>query len=218
MIVDDIITEISSVVQDNSWSEENILSIINRGVNTIASGVLIPGKYQKTSPLPDLYTFISVDTIPNIEYISMPENYQRGLLQVLDSNFEDIKMENSFLKFLKQNREKKAGNIHTCSLNGKTLYFRDIPSSAETIVLHYFKKPEEIDFGQEPDSIPEFLQLPILQAYTCQYIFNQIEDGIEGQKVNTSAWYEKYVKLLLELDIELGYDEGATFVNDTRWS
>lgn len=208
MKVSDIITEVQSVIVDTTaWPDPVTLGIINRGLTTIASGVLIPGKHQITPPLPDLYTTGTVNTVPATGVCTLPSDYQRNVVQVLNSLYEEIPIYASFRKFLQDYPTQDAGSVRVCAVHGKSLLYREIPAAAEPLTIHYYKKPTVLVADTaEPDCLPEHLQLPLLQSFTCAYIFNQIEDGIEGQKINTAYWKKEYGQALLDLEIALGMD------------
>lgn len=206
METEDIIAEVQSVIQDGEWTDANVLSIINRGLVTIAAGVLLPDRYQVTPPLPDLYAVDTVDTVVGSGICDLPMDYQREVVQVLNENYESIIIVPSFRRFLQDHPQQNVGSVYVCAAHGKRLLYRDIPETAETLTIHYYARPTDLAAADEPDSLPESLQLPLLQSYACQYIFNQIEDGIEGQKINTQYWKEAYIRALMDLEIELGFD------------
>lgn len=202
----EIVAKIQSVVQDGEWSEEDILAIVNRGLVNIAAGLLLPGRYQKTPPLPALYTIETVDTDLLSPVVLLPLTFQRNLVQVVNSSNENIPIAHSFQTFLKSNPELKTGSVRSCAVAGKRLFYRDIPPSVETLTLHFYEKPAEMFESDEVDCLPDFLQLSLLQSYACTDIFEQIEDGIEGQKVNTQYWKTMFTQALLDLEIEIGVD------------
>lgn len=204
-----IVTKIQSVIQDTEWDDDDILSIVNRGLTSIAAGLLLPGRYQKTPPLPALYTTEIVETVLLSPVVELPLTFQRDLVQVVNSSSENIPIFPSFRAFLRNNPDLTPGSVRLCSVAGKNLFYRDIPSVAETLTLHFYEKPGEMNENDEPDCIPEFLQLPLLQSYVCTDIFEQIEDGIEGQKVNTQYWKSLFTQALLDLEIEIGTDGEA---------
>lgn len=207
-----IITEVQSVIVDNAWTDPGILGIINRGLTTIASGVLIPGKHQVTPPLPDLYTVDTIDTVEGAGICDLPADYQRSVVQVLNSQYEEIPIYPSFRRFLQDYPDQNGGSVRVCAVHGKRLLYREIPSTAETLTVHYYSEPDALTTGDdEPDCLPEHLQLPLLQSFTCAYIFNQIEDGIEGQKINTKYWQDAYQQALLDLEIAIGMDGEPQF-------
>jgi hypothetical protein len=61
-----------------------------------------------------------------------------------------------------------------------------IITKGEQLTVHYFRYPTLITgTSQTPDGIPDELQVDILVNITAADIYNLIEDGIEGLKVNT---------------------------------
>jgi len=215
MTLDELIEAVQEVIQDSVFTEAKITTMLNRGLKVVAKGVLLPDKYQLTPPLPDLYSVDTVDTALNVGVCDLPLDYQRDLVQVVNESYDDIPIVPSFRKFLKQNPKQDAGSVRICSPHGKTLLYRDIPSTAETLTVHYYQTPTLMEDGDdEPTGIPEHLQYQILVGFACSYIFNLIEDGMEGQKLNTMEWRKQYYQGLAELEIELGFDALADQYED----
>jgi hypothetical protein len=52
----------------------------------------------------------------------------------------------------------------------------------------------------QPDGIPEFLHEDLLINYGAWKIFDQIEDGIDGQKVNTNYYKSLFMKAMIDLN------------------
>jgi len=65
-----------------------------------------------------------------------------------------------------------------------------------------------------PDVVPVQLHQPLLVGWVCAHIFNQIEDGIEGQKVNTAMWNSQFQQGLVDLDIVVGFDAEPDYMVD----
>jgi hypothetical protein len=211
----ELITEVQNIVQDSAWTETMIKALLNRAQTVVASGVILPGKYQLTPPLPDLYATGTVDTIVGAGACSLPEDFNRDLIQVVNSDEENVSIIKSFRRFLTDNPEREAGSVRICARNGQNLLYRDIPSTAETLTVHYYRSPEELlSSSDEPEGIPVELHKPLLAGYAAAQIFNQIEDGIEGQKINTSFWNNEFQQGLIQLEIMVGFDADPDYYED----
>lgn len=67
----------------------------------------------------------------------------------------------------------------------------------EAFTIYYYRYPTSITgTSQTPEGIPEELQVDILVNITAADIYNLIEDGVEGQKVNTKKYSDLGYKAL----------------------
>ena len=202
---------ISGVIQDSSF-DAVIGTLINEAVLKIAAGDMIPGKYELTPPLPDLYTVDTVDTELLTGICDLPDDFNRDVVQILNSSYEEIPIEPSVRKFLHKNKEQNAGAVYKCAVQGKRLLYRDIPAVAETLTVHYYKTPDLLAAGtDEPTWIPTHLHRKLIVGYVCKEIFDLIEDGIEDPKTNTKHYENIYQKGLMELEMAIGTDKDADY-------
>lgn len=212
----ELIEEVSNIIQD-PFFDDKIGDRINRGIKTIAAGVLLPGKYDKTPPLPELYTTSIVTTEAGAVSVPLPADYGRSVVMVINESGDEIPIQSSFRSFLKDNPTLSVGSIRTCTVKGKDLLYRDVPSSTEDLTLHYYKIPELLeDEDESPDCIPEHLHYSLLVSFAAKEIFNLIEDGISSQKINTQAWSRSYLEAVHELGVYLGED-GKAFNYSSYW-
>jgi len=210
----ELIADVQNIIQDSSYSETTIKSLLNRALLVVASGVILPGKFQSSPPLPDLYNVDTVDTVTSSAVCDLPTDFNRDLMQVLNSDSDIIPIAVSFRKFLMQYPEQNAGAVYRVARNGSKLLYRDIPAVAETLTVHYYKAPDTmVSDVDEPDGVPVILHRPLLVGYTCGQIFNEIEDGIEGQKINTAAWNQQFQQGLVDLEITLGFDDEPDYMD-----
>lgn len=218
MKLSEIITEIQAVIQDDFWTTAKVAPVVNRGLNVVASGIILPDRYQLTPPLPDLYTTGTIETVVGSGVCPLPEDFNRDLIQVVNSGGEGISIVPSFKKFLAAHPDKPTGSVWTCSRHGKKLLYRDLPAEAETLDVHYYCNPPTLacneDDDDEPTCIPDNLHYPLLVGYGCSQIFNLIEDGIEGKKVNTAMWNQVFIQGLLDLEIHIGFDAEPDYYDD----
>ena len=97
------------------------------------------------------------------------------------------------------------GAIEAVCIEGDNLLYRGMAD--DTLTLKYYKKPTDItNVSTEPSELPGHFQRRLLVAYCCREIYADIEDGMEGQKVNTTYWDSKYNKWLDELSLYVRKD------------
>jgi len=213
MTLEELTAAVADVVQDPAWDSDRIAAILNRGYRTVATGVLQPGKYQLTPPLPELYTVDTIVTEAGSGICDLPDDFNRNVVQVGTLSGEAIPVEPSFVKFLKDNPGTDTGSIHTCAVHGNRLLYRDIPSAAETLTIHYYRVPDMMaDDDDEPVGIPEQLRYPLLVGFACAHIFSLIEDGLDGNRANTNYWKQEYTQGLLDMELVLGFDGHPEYI------
>ncbi len=184
--------EISSIIQDSFVSDTDIETRINAIVFEIAQGIQVPGELGLTAPLPELLEENTVDLVSTARSITLPDNYQRGLFPI-----DEVSCFDSFAKFIKRYPSMETGEIlEAVVVHGKKLFY--YPSLNKTVNILYYRKPEDAIISVE--GIPEHLQRRLIVNGVCKDIFAQIEDGIEGQKVNTNYHTEMFFSAIIELD------------------
>ena len=85
----------------------------------------------------------------------------------------------------------------------------------ERLTVHYYKTTTDMSGGTDtPDGIPDVLQEELLKNYVLMEIYDLIEDGIEGIKVNTKRYETKFNKALIEMERTTDVDGGSLFLDD----
>lgn len=211
----DLVSAVEKEIQDTSYTSDMIKSRINEAVLVIATGVFLPGKYEKSPPLPDLYTSGDIETTVSSGITDLPDDFNRDVIQVLNSDNDEIPINPSAKKFLHLNTDQDAGAVERCATMGKRLLYRGIPSAAETLTIHYYKNPETLeDDTDEPTEIPLTLHRELIVGHVCKKIYNEIEDGIEDPKTNTKHYEGVFQQGLLDLDLEIGTDEDPDYYDN----
>jgi len=215
MTFEELVNEVMDVVQDTTWDAANIQNRLNRALQVVAKGVLLPGKHQLSPPLPELYTYDDIDTVAGVAMCNLPTDYQRDVVQVLNAVNDNIPLEKSFTKFLGDNPDQVSGAVNRAAVYGSRLLYRDIPATAETLTVHYYKNPTTmVNSSDEPTCLPEALHRSILVGYVCMQIFDLIEDGIEGRKINTEYWTRQFHEGLMDLEVLVEHDGTPMYIID----
>ncbi|MBI9090145.1 MAG: hypothetical protein JEZ12_13095 [Desulfobacterium sp.] len=213
MTFSELISKVQEAIQDPDYTDEMVGEILNRGLLAVASGVVLPDKYAVSPPLPDLYTEGTVETVVDSGVCDLPTDFNRGLLQVVNDQGEPLRVFSSFRKFLKENPGKEVGSVRICAVNGKKLLYRDIPSTEETLEVHYYAAPIPMeDEDDEPDCLQEGFHHPLLVGFACKEIFNLLEDGIDGPKKNTMYWEREFQKGVHDLGVFIGEDSDPDYM------
>jgi len=204
---DELIARVDALVQDTDVSDL-IPSLINQGVYEIAGGmksllldIIIP-------PLPDLFTIDSVTTDTSLAYVDMPSTYHRNLQLVVAASGSEIDIANSFIEFSETYPAlNKIGNISEVIEQGGKLYYQGIPSTEEEINLHFYRKPViMVADDDEPDGIPVHLQMSLLSNFALWKAYEFIEDGLEGEVLNTMKYKSYFIEALRVLELTIPSD------------
>ena len=145
-----LVNDIKGIVQDTTFSYEDILAYLNEAQKKIAGGILIvypDGTQVRSSPLPDLATTDSLTTSTTLAYISMPSDYDRDLY-FLTSETNEIRV--IVLSSLGELLDyypalDNTGQVRFGAIRGKRLYYQGTPSTAESITAYYFREPYDMD-------------------------------------------------------------------------
>ena len=94
----------------------------------------------------------------------------------------------------------RSGNVTGVAVRGSDLYYQPIPSSAETLRVHYYEAPTALSSAShQPTCLPEHLVRPLLVNYGCKEIYKQIERGIAGPKPQTEYYTAEFEKAMIDL-------------------
>jgi len=151
---------------------------------------------------------IAADSTNPVAYTSMPTDYQKKLLSVhSDTNNRSIKILPSLDVLLtKDSGLDQLGAVWWCCVVGSNLYYLNIPTSRETLYLHYFKDPiasADLGVGDTPSAIESHLQVPVLKSYCLREIW-RLKEMKQPQKPNFMFYNEEFKRALWELSRFIG--------------
>lgn len=196
-----------------SWNSNDLVLTC---ANDPSSDTLVGDDYTDIDTS-DTVTPIDTALVTAYPYVSMPSNFHRNLQFVANSNGVEVDIANSFISFSETYPLlNQSGTITEIVEQGGLFYYQGIPTSAENITLHYYRKPVEMDaIDDEPDGIPSHLQRDLLVNYTAWKIFELIEDGLEGPGPNTQRYKELFLIALRTLELTIPYDiRGINLMKD----
>ncbi len=191
-----LINRVALAIQDASFDDDAILGYINEGVEAVAGEV----------PLPALETETTIDSVASQGFTELPEDFQTHLRYVYSNKTRrKITILSSLVRLREETPELEGGLIKRCAVAGNLLYYAPAPAEEEELLIIYHAKPEEYANSTGEDAIiPSHIGPRILLAYACKEIYEFIEDGVDGQKVNVARWEQKYQEALEELKMFLG--------------
>lgn len=186
----DLIEEVQDVIQDDAYDEDMILALINKAMGIISSKVLLPG----------LETTGTVSTTADVNTVPLPADYHRELFEVHNANTERnvllFSTTASLYRRCPRAVKGESGDVMAIAMLGNNLLVHFIPTSAQDLTLWYYRKPAPLVADtDEPDGLP--LQFhDMLTNYAAWKLFDKIEDGIEGKKVNTDHYMTLFIDAL----------------------
>jgi len=203
MNTSEMIETIADEVMDDTLTSDRILPLLNRAQLAIAKAINFP----------NLITRYSLTTVPDQPETTMPEDFHKNLFQAYVEGIE-VDVMNSRKELFSEYGAYNvigSGNIYAVAVEGRNLCYALIPSSAKEVELHYYRKPENM--VDSADSYPELLQddpdLDDALMYWVKWkFFQQIEQGIEGQKTDTNYNLGNYQKSLR--NVKLSMREGES--------
>ena len=178
-----LVRRISHKIRDDSYTSEDLVAFINQGIGEIAS----------TVALPDLETVGTIECGAG-PFVALPSDYYANLQHAYNQTQDRPA---KVMKAVTDLRAKfpslaEEGAVTHVSPHGKKLYFQCAPgdSAPETLLITYSKQPQLFDLEEgitEIDYLPHLMQAALLVNYACREAFDEIEDGVEGPKIEWST-------------------------------
>jgi hypothetical protein len=190
--IDSLAVKLQAKTQEASMTTADAFARINASLVAVAGMVKLPA----------LDTSASVNTVTTGPSVALPSDYQHGMYAAKaagDTVPLTVKHNKTALITDYQNYPAETGDARHVAAVPPNLIYHPIPSAATAITLYYYKKPATKTTTQEITEIPEHLSHIILHHAAWQY-FDDLEDGIEGAKVNTDAQISTFSMLLAQLE------------------
>jgi len=197
--LEELIGLVKQTVLDDSFSEDFITLVLNEAYEDVAMKVL----------LPDLEASDTVDTVLSETVAPLPANFSRNLygcaypdqlkppdvlssMALMQARFPAIEADN------------ETGEVTHVTVRGAELVYHPVPETVVTLTIKYYKQITPMEAGSdEPTAIPTNLQRKLLHSYACSILFDDVEDGMEGPKVNTQKHLSAYMTALGELEVQI---------------
>ena len=188
MNLGDMITEVDNIVDESGFSDANITDYINQAIDYAAGQV----------DLPDLKKLITVTTVTSQPYttlVGVARGFSGKILRVSDPDIAiypnlQLLMDDYVSDDYQDLTEE--GNLKAIALEGKTLWYQYVPAEETNIVLLVYQGPPALEAASaEPGNFPAYLHRSLFVNGAAFYMFDQIEDGLEGNKVNAAAHFRQ---------------------------
>lgn len=125
-----------------------------------------------------------------VSSVSLSSNFGGRVIRVLDSNGDSLELIPSLeLMMDRYGAMEEVGELEAVCQEGNVLWFAKRMSAEENVTILYLKRPVELVSGSDvPEELPDFLHRDLLVYGTAAVLFNQIEDGLDGSKINTQVY------------------------------
>lgn len=204
----ELISMVKAKVKDDSFSDAEILVLLNEALLKAAHDLCLPG-LQKSDDI----TF----TVGGDLFASLPDDYDHDLWHAtnIDEPWQDVTVRTSLHSLQRlYPREDVTGYIRDVAADGGMLHVRPAPHKEQSVRIWYYRRPElllvpETGTAPEPEGVPPHLHGPVLAYYAISKLYDEIEDGVDGNKANTNNWEMKWQRALLELSTTKGVKRAA---------
>lgn len=206
----EILARALRIIQDSSYDlTGDLLPLLNEGLEVVAARVR----------LPDLFTSAELDTAADGDYmVNMPDDFHAHFVQAYNKvSGRAVHVYKSHTQLtLKFPGLTEEGSVTHAALAGSRLYYQPAPQDPETLRVFYYEKPPQITFSGDPvvydpatiTCIPSAFHGKLLVNYICREIFGEIEDGLEGAKVNWNTHNKLFEEGLEQLEEFVGIAQG----------
>ena len=194
MNLSEIVDEVKLIVNDSSY-DDSIIGYINQAI-VQASGEV---------NLPDLKRVGVATTVNDLMYTSLaglPNGFNGRLSKLLDQSIvRYASLEVMLTAIQAQQRElTENGAVEMVALEGKTLWYFPIPKPIQNITCVLFSDPPALVGPEdEPVFLPSTCHRNICIYGAAMMHYTKIEDGIEGDKVNTLHYATLYATGIQQL-------------------
>jgi len=191
----ELITNVQRAVKDGSFSESEILALLNEALLAVAFEFCLP-ELEATEEL----SFLDGDDLADL-----PDDYHHDLWHIEPlTKTGKINIHTSLHSLQRIYQDTDAGStIKDAAVDGFILNVRPILTEDQDVRVHYYRVPETLVLADpdattavvanSPEGIPIHLHGPLLVNYAAAKLFDIIEDGIDGNKNNTRRYEEKYM-------------------------
>lgn len=194
----DVAESVLDTVQDSAYDEDAVIGLLNQCVRGLSRRLV----------LPSLEAEGTVTTVLNGPSVALPANFQRNLYYCKDQSasihpIEICSSKDQLARYYDDKLIKTGARVLGVAVARPLLYYAPIPTVATTLTLRYQKTPDAISISTDLDTItPEGFE-EIWENYALWKLYSKIEQGIEGQKVDTTYYMNLYLGLFDELSNSL---------------
>jgi hypothetical protein len=168
------------IVQDPAFDEPLALRFINRAQLFAAERILMPALSGGSG---------FVTTVTDGTEVELPDDFHRELYSATINGNEIEIFANKGLAFQALGHGPKSGSVACCAVDRTFLFYMDVPAVPVQIDLLYYRNP--VPMTIDPESFPDGMNRQsdifdtFIISYACWKIYQEIEQGLEGKKIDT---------------------------------
>lgn len=194
-------------VQDASYSEDDILGLLNEALMEVASGGDRQHGNATLAPLPYLFAQEEVMGYGDGEGVELPDDFLRDVVRV-EWNGNKLKPFHGQIRAFLDRYSGGYGSPSAYCVVGKHMLVGPASTSMSTFRVYYYRKPSMLNLFNSPDCIPEHLQARLLVNYVCREIF---QEGVKDGETEKAARHDmEYQRALTDLERVIGSADGET--------
>lgn len=182
--------EVTILVQDGSYVTADVDKYINRAFTNMAGQI----------NLPDLKRVDTITTVVGQSYTSLAAlsgGFNGRLSKVHAENITIYPSLEDLISGIEEDGELfgEAGDVTRLALEGSTVWYDKIPAVPQTLMaILYGNPPLLVADADIPSVFPEHTHWNIGIHGAAMLMFDPIEDGVTGEKVNTTYHEGLYLK------------------------
>ncbi|KHK02076.1 phage adaptor protein [Desulfovibrio sp. TomC] len=186
-----LVAEVAGIVGDPGVSEEDIVRALGRGLYAAAGA----------ARLPELATRARISLEPGQADAALPADLMHGPdAAVLLPACGRVRLAPDLAALRRLAPGQTPGRVRFGAAAGGRLHVRPVPREGVGIEIDYYRLPQPlVGAGDKPDGLPLHLAGPLLVAFACRELFERLEEGADGSKVQTLAYGRRYEAWLAEL-------------------
>ena len=186
MKLKDMVLEVDNIVQDKAYDSDKIKGFINEAI-LYASNLV---------NLPDYKRIGTVQTVRSQPYVSLTDitgGFAGRIVKVSNPNiavYSNLVLLMDYYASATNQSLTQEGDLEAVALEGSTLWYQYVPATETNITFLYYRNPSILkENSEEPPYFPEHLHRKLFIHGAAYMIFDQMEDGMEGEKINTAAQF-----------------------------
>lgn len=203
--LEELQTTIDGVLDDDEgFSLDRIAALINQGVRFCSKVVLLPA----------LETSGVVSTVVGVDHVDIPASWSfgRNLYHCSSADEEEVRVLNSFAAMLQEypglRTDQTGGSVKRICIRGNTLVYYPIPETITELTCSFYEMPTLlVNDTDTPDCLPVEMHEELLENYVLWKCWAEIEDGIEGAKINTKYYRELFDIAIGNLDMLIDHGQ-----------
>jgi hypothetical protein len=192
----EMVQEVKNIIQDSSF-DDSVPGYVNEAFLQASGRINIP----------DLKRIGVTTTITDQMYVSLaglPDGFGGRLSKILNNDIQRYRCLEDLMSFILTNERliDEVGTVEAVALEGKTLWYFPTPAVETDMSCILYSNPKLLEDDEDiPLAFPEQCHRNIGVHGAAFVAYGIIEDGIEGDKVNTNyhfTMFEKGIQTLME--------------------